>query len=147
MSGSLISVSYQRDSGQFYALNRDESNCRGIANDNVSVNTPLFLPPASPFIGSAAPKGFRERYANAYLETDPNIRRRFPIGNPAAISTLTKPGSRIFASIRAGEAQLNWIVTTTVGERNPRIPNPAAFDTGQTDGTPGAGITAPSIPQ
>jgi hypothetical protein len=141
MAGSLIGVSYQRDSGGFYALTRDESNSRGQAVDSGGVTRqPLFKEAATPFVGGLPPQGFRERYANTFLQADPRVRRKFPIGNPLAIAVLSEPGAFITASIRTNEANSNWIVTSIRGERSPKNVN-FSSDTGQTDGTSGPGIT------
>lgn len=139
MSRSIIGVSYQNDTGSFYALNRDESNSRGTANFP-GTTLPLFLPAANPFVGTLAPQGFKERYANTFLQVDPKVRRRFPVGNPAALAVLAKPGSYIAAATDAAEAPKIWIVTSIRGERGGRNPN-FLSDTGQDDGTPGGGVT------
>lgn len=140
MAGSLIPVSYQRDSGQFYALNRDESNSRASISSDVSSFVPLFLPSATPFVGGLPPKGFKERYANTYLKSDPRVRRRFPIGNPAALVVATTTNAEITAPVSPDGPAVRWVVTTTRGESNPRQLNFTANDSGQDDGTPGAGV-------
>lgn len=141
MAGSLIGVSYKRDNGEFYALNRDESNARALALDSAGVAQQfLFLAAATPFVGSLAPKGFRERYANTFLQSDPRVRRKFPIGNPSALSFLSQPGALISASIRTNETAVTWVVTSLRGERSPRNVS-FGSDTGQTDGTSGPGVT------
>lgn len=141
MAGSIIGVSYRNDAGTFYALNRDESNARAEAVDGAGAGrVNLFLPAATPFVGTLAPAGFKPRYVNTFLQSDPRVRRSFPVGNPLALTRLSQPGALIFASRLGGEATIIWVVTSLRGERGARNVS-FGDDTGQTDGTSGPGVT------
>jgi hypothetical protein len=141
MAGSLVTVSYKKDDGTFYALKRDESNSRGeVWRANGQDKLPLFLPAATPFVGTLPPAGFKERFVNTYLSANPKIRRRFPIGNPAALAYVTQVGSYVWAPNLPGGQPERWIITNSVGEKNPPNLNFETTDSGQDDGTPQPGI-------
>jgi hypothetical protein len=139
MSGSIVAVSYARDNGQFYALRRDESNSRAtVKSDTTATPVKLYTNPATPFVGSLPPKGFKPRYANTYLKADPRFKKVFVIGSTAALTVCTEIGaeiSMIEPSLSASPSI--YVVTTVIGERNPRNISFTAPDSGQDDGTPG----------
>jgi hypothetical protein len=142
MAGSLINVSYQTDQNSFYALTRDESNSRATCQvGSTGTPVPLFLPAADPFEGGNPPQGFKERYVNAYLASDVRFKRRFPVGNPAAIAVLTATNARINAAVSGSSANAQtWVVSSYRGERAPRSKSFLGSDTGQDDGTTTQGL-------
>jgi hypothetical protein len=138
MARSRQYVSYQNDQGQFYALDRDESNSRAtvqVIGSLPATAVKLFNPPAVPFVGTKPPQGFNERYVNAFLSTDPLVRRKFPIGNPAAYAVAVAGNAQINAPYggQVGDTVSVWNVTSTRPEIVNRVFSFA--DTGQTDGT------------
>lgn len=142
MAGSLISVSYLAFAGTFIALRRDESNSRGTIGIGTATTgrLPCFLPAADPFVGSLPGPGFKPRRVNAQLQSNPSVRRSFPVGNIAAFNIGQQVGATVLASITANEAPVFWNITSVVGESLPRNISFTGQDTGQTDGTVGSGV-------
>jgi len=131
MAGSLRWFRYVNDAGQPYSLRLDESNSEALVG-----TTPLMLnrTAAHPL----PPKGFKLRYINAFNNADPNIKRRFYVGNPAALTQILA-GAALTASTYPGQAPSAWTYTSVRGEKSPISPplNTTAGDTGLTDGDQG----------
>jgi hypothetical protein len=134
MAGSIKPFRYRDDSGVDYTVRLDESNstatCGGV---------PLFLSRTSahPLLSS----GVKKRYVTATLISNPNIRRRFWVGNPLAIPQILA-GAAFLAAVYpvAGDtavAPVAWSLGAYRGEKNAISPafNTTAGDTGLTDGT------------
>jgi hypothetical protein len=139
MAGSKQWCSYKNDQNTFYAIERDESNSRAtikVVGGAAGTELKLFEAAATPFVGTKPPQGFKGRYVNSYLSTDPVVKRQFPVGNPLAYAVALAGNAQISAPLKGGtgEAVLVWNVTTSRPELTSRTFNFTA-DTGQTDGT------------
>jgi hypothetical protein len=138
MSGSRSWREYTSLAGTKYAINMDESNANatvGGAGGNVVL---MAIPTQN---NPAAPCGLKPSYINAYLLSNPRIRRQFKIGNNDARLALAQPGAQISAVVYANPADTAgttelWGLGELIGEKSGRRP-PAfnAADTGLTDGT------------
>jgi hypothetical protein len=133
MAGSLRYFRYQDDSGASYSVQIDESNgeatCGGVA---LMLNRTA----AHPRLGA----GDKMRYCLASLSTNPNIKRKFYVGNPLAVAQI-QAGAAFLAGVypTAGDAATvtaSWTVTARRGEKFRTAPalNATAGDTGLTDG-------------
>ncbi len=91
MAGSLKYFRYRSDAGVDYSINIDESN----ANATVG-GVALCLPrtAAHPLLGGRTTK----RYLLATLVSNPRIKRKFWVGNPAAIPQILA-GSAMLAGV------------------------------------------------
>jgi hypothetical protein len=131
MAGSISWFDYQGDNNIRYALKMDKSN--GTAQIN---GKPLMLVRAAGAL--ASPSGLKKRYAYAYSQANPRIKRRFWVGNPAAVADVLAGGFNITAEdYPAGDdkpgASKTWVITAYRGERSSPIPAASATDTGLTD--------------
>jgi len=134
MAGSRDWFEYQADNNTIYAVQVDVSNSDALTNPGAQ---PLMLGRVTAAAG-LLPKGFRMRYALAYNQAKPEQRRRFWIGNPAAVANVLTPGQTIVTEDYPGPADTNgvdqtWVITAFRGERSRLVPATTAPDTGLTD--------------
>jgi len=133
MAGSKRWFRYVNDAALAYSVSLDESNseatCGGI---------PLMLnrTAAHPRLS----RGDSMRYVYAYVTATPSIKRRFWVGNPAAIPQILA-GAAFLAGVYPSAADgvtvtSSWTITSYRGERASTAPalNTTAGDTGLTDG-------------
>lgn len=138
MAGSLVYRQYISDSGITYAQRCDESNARAsVTGGNAAGLSPVLTANVP-----GLPRGIGKRYVLAQSSANPNIRRKFWIGNPANVASLLLPGATITAEDYPGAgdtpgANATFIVTAYRGEKQTIVPAFNALDTGLTDGTPG----------
>jgi hypothetical protein len=133
MAGSKRWFRYTDDGGTNYSVNLDESNSEATIG-----GIPLFLnrTAAHPI----APTGLRKRYINAFLTSNPAIKRKFWVGNPLAIAQVGLGGAFLAAvyptSADAASVAVAWTVTSFRGEKSSAPPalSVAGGDTGLTDG-------------
>jgi hypothetical protein len=134
MAGSLKYFRYRSDAGVDYSINIDESN----ANATVG-GVALCLPrtAAHPLLSGRTTK----RYLLATLVSNPKIKRKFWVGNPAAIPQILA-GSAMLAGVYplstdVAVAPVVWSISAYRGEKTGIAPafNITAGDTGLTDGT------------
>lgn len=128
MAGSLRAVSYTSDTGVRYACLKDESNSEATTTGGVRLVLDLPAPPASP--GMGIPSNLTPRVALATLTTDPTVRKRFLVGNPAAF-TLLQNGGQITETNTPRNQGGVYNVTMVKGEM---VRAYVGGDTGQTDG-------------
>jgi hypothetical protein len=134
MAGSLNWFAYRDDANNFFSISIDESNGKATCG-----GVPLCLARtiASPKLGG----GFKKRYVNCTCVANPNIKRKFYVGNPLAIPQILSGGAFLAAvypvvgdTVVAPQA---WTVTSYRGEKTSAPPalNATTGDTGLTDGT------------
>lgn len=119
MSGSLFWYDYQNDASTNFAVLVDKSNA--IATIGTA---PLMIVRTTN--NPQAPRGLKFRYANAFLQSNPLIKRRFPIGNRTAFTAAAAPGATITSGTDV------WVVSSLRGEKFRNVPPFGASDTGQT---------------
>lgn len=140
MAGSKRWFRYRSEGGTDFSVNLDESNSEATCNS-------IRLMPTRTAAHSLLPKGSRMRYVNASTPAPVSvapaasgkvITRRFWVGDPAAF-TAALAGNAISASVYPGLAAVNWIVTSSNGERFKVAPalNATAGDTGLDDADQG----------
>jgi hypothetical protein len=134
MAGSLRYFRYQDDAGSSFSVLLDESNSTATVG-GVALFTARTSP--HPFLASRTKK----RYVNAQLVSNPNIKRRFWVGNPLAIPQILA-GAAFLAGVYpvpgdTAVAPVAWTINSYRGERSATPPavNTTAGDTGLTDGT------------
>lgn len=131
MAGSRTLFEYVNDAGVLYTVNIDESNaeatCGGI---------PLFTTRTvqSPDLPARTTK----RYINATLLNNPDIKRRFWIGNPQAVVQAVN-GATLLAQVYPTSADAigsreNWVISSYRGEKSSVPIALNAPDTGLIDG-------------
>lgn len=126
MAGALRVFSYTSDSANGYGVRLDRTNARGTVT---STNEPLFEAVTAANIGNNVPTGLKLRYANCVDVTNPKIKRRIYIGNPAAftaLSTATNPRIDIeqYPGNDDAVGTINtFAVQSLVGEKRLRINN------------------------
>jgi hypothetical protein len=135
MAGSKRWFAYTSDLGVSYSVQLDESNSKALCG-----GMPLFVARSSAF--GVSPRTLSWRFVNCTLVSNRNIRRRFYVGNPAAIPAVLS-GSRFLAVVypiaddSEGVAEI-WIVGNYRGEVS--SPSPSLLwdygDSGLIDGTP-----------
>jgi hypothetical protein len=135
MAGSLKWQRYRDDAGNDFSINIDESNASATCGG-------IVLCPARTSAHANLPTKLKKRYVNAYLTTNPNIKRRFWVGNPLAIPQILA-GAAFLASVYplpadTAVAPVAWTISSYRGEKNAPPPalNATAGDTGLTDGSP-----------
>jgi hypothetical protein len=136
MAGSLTYRAYTADNGTVYSIKIDESNANGVVSGGIGALCPIRTADAPPL-----PKGTSLRYALAKSIGNPNIRRKFVIGTPAAATLAIAPGATITCEDYPGAGDTTgaatvFIITAYRGEKRNLIPSFTALDTGLTDGTP-----------
>lgn len=134
MAGSRERFLYVTDSGDSISLVLDESNGRATVVGGGRITNDLT---AGAF---SKPIGFTPRYVNCYLVTNPLIKRRFVVGNPAAITSLTDSGAQLSAAVYANAddtapAPATWNITSYRGEKLTVVPAIGAPDTGLQEAT------------
>jgi len=134
MAGSLKPFRYTDDAGVAYSVVLDESNSTATVG---GVALLLNRTVASPY----PPGRLKKRYVNAFLTSNPNIKRRFWVGNPLAIPQILASAA-FLASVYpvAGDtavAPVAWTITSYRGEKGaiPPAISTTGGDTGLTDGT------------
>jgi hypothetical protein len=134
MAGSKKPFRYRDDSGVDYTVVLDESNSTAVCGGQ-----PLFLPrtAAHPLL----PSNVTKRYINAFLTSNPNIKRRFWVGNPLAVAQILA-NAALTAGVypTANDAAVTavaWTIGSYRGEKTSVAPafNATAGDTGLTDGS------------
>jgi hypothetical protein len=134
MAGSLKPFRYRDDAGADFTVILDESNSTATVG-----GVALFLARTSPhpYLSNRVKK----RYVNAFLTSNPSIKRRFWIGNPLAIPQVLA-GAAFLAGVYpvpgdTAVAPVAWTITSYRGEKSATPPslNTTAGDTGLTDGT------------
>ncbi len=133
MAGSRKKFQYTNDAAVLYTVTLDESNSEGTIG-----GAAMFVPRSAQL--PDVPRGTRLRYCNAYLLSNPVIKRKFYIGNPAAILQALA-GATLLAAVypSAGDAApvtAAWGITSYRGEASspPQPLNATSGDTGLTDG-------------
>lgn len=133
MAGSRKKFSYVNDAGLSYTVTLDESNSEGTIG-----GVAMFLSRTTQV--PDIPRGTKLRYVNATLVSDPTIKRKFYIGNLAAVTQAVQ-GASLLAAVypTAGDAAPNpvaWAITSYRGEGStPPAPiNSTSGDTGLIDG-------------
>lgn len=133
MAGSKRRFRYESDSGLFFSLTLDESNGEALNSTSTRITDNL----AGGELNK--PQGFKPRYVLAYLQTNPLIRRKFTVGDPTVVPSLTTGAASILAPVYANAdgtvpPAVTWLITAYRGEELGVISGVAAIDTGLTDG-------------
>jgi hypothetical protein len=135
MSGSKNWFKYTDDSDVEYSVFLDESNSEATVGGirlflNRTANHQLLR------------KGTKLRYANAFLTTNPAVKRKFYIGNPLAIPQVIAGGA-LTAVVYANDSDdsvtpISWTITSYRGEQSNITPavSVTSGDTGLIDGDP-----------
>jgi len=133
MAGSRRKFRYESDTGAAFVLTLDESNGEAANGGGIRITGNL--------VGGELnkPSGFTPRYVLAYLQSNPNIRRKFVIGDPAVVVGVTATGNTIQAPVYANAdgtvpTPATWVVTSYRGEKIGVSAAASAIDTGLTDG-------------
>jgi hypothetical protein len=134
MAGSLRWFKYTDDAGGLFSVNLDESNSTAtVGGVSLFTNRTAVHPLLSGRV--------KKRYVNATLTSNPNIKRRFWVGNPLAIPQILGGGA-FLASVYpiaadTASAAVAWSITSYRGEKGAIAPalNATAGDTGLTDGS------------
>jgi len=136
MAGSLTIRRYTSDTGGVYAFKVDKSNGNaqpfGGSDPLCPVRTADYPP---------LPSLYKKRYVLAYNQANPRQTRKFYVGVPSIVPTLTAPGAKLIAEDYPGTndsagANVTWIITAYRGERVNLLPAVSTPDTGLTDGSP-----------
>lgn len=131
MAGSRDIFQYTNDAGVLYAVEVDESNAEATAGGTQLMSRPTVALPG-------LPRRSQMRYVNCQLTSNPDIRRRFWIGNSAAVQQVLV-GATFNAVVYpvsgdTGGTTEPWTIRSYRGEKFPANFNPSANDTGLTDG-------------
>lgn len=126
MAGSKRWYRYVGDGGVNYAVELDNTNTTAV----LSVAGTAVGPLGAPVSGGETliPGRLKMRYVNAYLSTNPLVRRKLWVPLLTVFNQITN-GSTIAAVASGSEGAVTWVVTSKRGERSP-IAN--TVDTGQT---------------
>lgn len=137
MAGSKSWFRYTSDAGVDSSVFLDESNSEASVD---GVRLFLNRTAAHPLLT----KGTKLRYLNAFLVTNPVIKRRFYVGNPLAIPEILNGGALTAAVYNlptddAVPVVLTWTITSYRGEQSAITPgiSTTSGDTGLTDNDPG----------
>jgi hypothetical protein len=138
MSGSMTWRAYTGDDNTVYSIKIDESNARAA----IAGGTAAPLCPVRTANSPVLPCGTRKRYVNTYNSALPTQRRKFYIGDPTLVATISAPGTTITAENYPGAGDtagtnVTWVVSSYRGEKRRIPPAYTATDTGLTDGTAG----------
>lgn len=134
MAGSKSWFKYTDDAGVDYSVFLDESNSEAEVSG-------VRLMPVRTAAHPLLRRGIKLRYCNAYLNSNPVIKRRFYIGSAEAVVEVLS-GAGIVAAVYANPADdvsavaVNWTVTSYRGEDASIPPSLDATggDTGLIDG-------------
>lgn len=136
MAGSLTFRRYTGDNNVAYSAKVDESN------SNAAPTGPggSALMPIRTANNPPLPRGLKMRYVNTYSQANPNIKRRFYVGDILLIPLVLVPGATITGEDYPGAGDTagtnaTWVITSYRGEKSPNVPAFGAPDTGLTDGT------------
>jgi hypothetical protein len=132
MAGSKKYFKYADDTGEEFSVQLDESNSEAECN-----NVALFLDRTANHPG--LPKGLKMRYCLAYCDNNPKLRRRFWIGNGAAVDEViagnTLSANAYPTSADSTPVSEDFIITYYSGERRSIPPSfSGGADTGLEDG-------------
>jgi hypothetical protein len=133
MAGSLKYFKYTDDAGVPYSVNIDESNAEATVGGVV-----LCLPRTAAHAN--IPTKLKKRFLNAYLTSNPLVKRKFWVGNPLAIPQILAGGAFLAGAYPAAAdtatVPVPWTITSYRGEKNSPPPalNTTSGDTGLTDG-------------
>lgn len=135
MAGSRTLFNYTDDAGIVYTVKLDESNSGATTISGER------LMPLRTAAAANIPGGNKLRYCLAYVASNPRIRRKFYIGNLAAIASVIAPGATLQAAVYPNPddsvpTAVPWIITAYRGEERSISPATTALDTGLIDGTP-----------
>jgi hypothetical protein len=135
MAGSKILRRYVDDAVVSFTVNVDESNSRATVNGKELMAPRTATHPNEP-------KGFAKRYVLATLKSNPNIKRKFWVGNTQAIGDIITGTFPLKATVYptaddAAGTQVDWSITAYRGEKRaiPKQLDTTAGDSGLTDGT------------
>jgi hypothetical protein len=134
MAGSLKPFRYRDDAGSDFTVILDESNSTATVG---GVSLFLARTAAHPLLSGRVKK----RYVTATLVSNPNIKRRFWVGNPLAIPQILA-GAAFLAGVYpvSGDTAVTavaWSLGAYRGEKGaiPPALNATLGDTGLTDGS------------
>lgn len=135
MAGSLTYRTYISDAGVSYSIKIDESNASATPNSGPAGE----LCPERSANHPAPPTGIKYRYVLCFAASNPLLKRKFIVGNPAIIPALIAPGATLTSEAYPGAsdttgAALTWVITAYRGEKSRSIPPFTAPDTGLLDG-------------
>jgi hypothetical protein len=138
MAGSLTWREYTGDDGVKYSIKVDESNARASVTGGAATGLCKVRTTNAPPL----PVGLKKRFVNCYSQANPNIRRRFYVGDNTLITSIRAAGATLVGEDYSGAANApganaTWIVASYRGEKAPVVPAFTATDTGLTDGTAG----------
>lgn len=134
MAGSRTIKKYTTDGGVDFLIRIDESNAEALN----SADEELALTPTADV--EFLPQGFTPRYILAFRTDEPNFKRKFKVGNPAAIPELVVAGAKVFAQLVPTSddtvgTQVEFTVTAYRGEKRAVAPSVInKEDTGLIDG-------------
>jgi hypothetical protein len=134
MAGSKVYRQYNSDGGGVFTVLVDESNAEATIDAGTLPLIPLRGVPSG-----RLPSGFTPRYVLCTLLTNPKIRRKFKIGNPALVASALVPGAILKAQVYPTSADAlsttsDWTITAYRGEKINIVPSTGVGDTGLTDG-------------
>jgi hypothetical protein len=118
MAGSLRKFDYTSDDGNDYQILRDESNTETVNGTNVAATAQYSLP-----------DGYTPRYALMYQVSNPQIKRKVAVLDPAVFGALL--GGTDYSLAVVGATPANFRISSLIGERREQL---VSSDTGQTDG-------------
>lgn len=108
-----IDRGYLDDSGKTWRVSVETWDWNGLLGGATLFNRNV---PSAPIL----PSTIRMRYVNAYLKSNPNIRRRFVIGNRVALRFGIQGGALrglpINVENTSGNAYLDWVISSVRGE-------------------------------
>jgi hypothetical protein len=132
MAGSKRWFKYTSDGGTAYSVILDESNAEATVNALKIVQNRTA---AHPFL----PCQIQMRYLLAFLDSDQKVRRKFWVGNPAAVSSIVSGANKLSADYLTAGSPEDWTITYYSGERE-KVMLPLdtdSFDTGLDDADQG----------
>jgi hypothetical protein len=133
MAGSLKYFKYVDDQGAAFSINIDESNAEATVG-----GVPLCVSRTASH--PRRPMGHKMRYALAFCNGTPNIRRRFWVGNPLAIPQILASAAFLAQAgtnnNNTAQTAVPWTITRYKGEQVSPVPplDVLTGDTGLTDG-------------
>lgn len=139
MAGSRVIRQYTDDAGNNYAIRLDESNAEGVTSGGN-----VLMPPRQGNV-EGLPRGLEPRYVLTFLQSNPDVKRKFKVGGVTQVNDLFAVGATISAAITSDPTDNSpgtegvFVVTAYRGEKRNFIPaiGGNTDDTGLTDGDPG----------
>lgn len=140
MAGSRRLFQYTNDAGVLYQVELDESNSTATVGGKIMFSDRSAQLPRLP--GKT-----KLRFVNAYVKSNPDIKRKFYVGNPDAVLQAVNGATlsaNVYPTAEDGvPAKSDWVITSYRGEQSsPPLPV-STPDTGLTDGTLNSGGSAP----